>query len=104
MRVIADLHLHSKYSRATSQRMNVEEIARFAEAKGLTVVGTGDFTHPEWMAELKTHLTEDDDKGLYTVKSRPESPIRFMVLARSPRYLSGRGRLRRFTTSCWCRA
>ena len=79
MRVIADLHLHSKYSRATSQRMNVEEIARFAEAKGLTVVGTGDFTHPEWMAELKTHLTEDDDKGLYTVKSRPESPIRFMV-------------------------
>jgi len=79
LRVIADLHLHSKYSRATSQRMNVEEIARFAEAKGLTVVGTGDFTHPEWMAELKTHLTEDDDKGLYTVKSRPESPIRFMV-------------------------
>ena len=79
MRVIADLHLHSKYSRATSQRMNVEEIARFAEAKGLTVVGTGDFTHPEWMAELKTHLTEHDDKGLYTVKSRPESPIRFMV-------------------------
>lgn len=59
--------------------MNVEEIACFAEAKGLTVVGTGDFTHPEWMAELKTHLTEDDDKGLYTVKSRPESPIRFMV-------------------------
>ena len=59
LRVIADLHLHGPYSRATSERMCVEEIARFAAIKGLNVVGTGDFSHPKWFDELRQNLTSD---------------------------------------------
>ncbi|MEM3550774.1 MAG: endonuclease Q family protein [Candidatus Bathyarchaeia archaeon] len=65
MRVIADLHIHGRHSRATSQNMCIEEIARFASVKGLTVVGTGDFTHPKWIRELKESLAFDGETGLY---------------------------------------
>ncbi|MEM2972092.1 MAG: endonuclease Q family protein [Candidatus Bathyarchaeia archaeon] len=79
MRVIADLHIHGRYSRATSQKMCVEEIARFARIKGLNLVGTGDFTHPKWLKELQETLTEKSDSGLYTVAKLPESPVHFMI-------------------------
>ena len=46
MRVIADLHIHGRYSRATSEQMSIPEIARYSKIKGLNLVGTGDFTHP----------------------------------------------------------
>jgi len=65
MRLIADLHLHSKYSRATSREMDVESMARWCKVKGITVVGTGDFTHPIWFRELKLKL-KPNDRGLYT--------------------------------------
>ena len=65
MRVFADLHIHSRFSRATSKKMGITEIARFAETKGLNIVGTGDFTHPEWVRELQSNLTEVPDTGLY---------------------------------------
>ena len=64
MRVIADLHIHSRFSRATSKRINIQEIARFAKIKGLNLVGTGDFTHPKWMRELQEDLVEAPGKGL----------------------------------------
>ncbi len=54
--IIADLHIHSHYSRATSSQMNVEEISRVAKVKGIDVIGTGDFTHPLWLEELEQHL------------------------------------------------
>ncbi|MBS7641375.1 MAG: endonuclease Q family protein [Candidatus Bathyarchaeia archaeon] len=79
MRVIADLHIHSKYSRATSTSMNVQEIARFSQIKGLTIVGTGDFTHPEWLRELKSELVEVDGTGLYKPAKMPGSPVYFMI-------------------------
>ena len=69
MRVIADLHIHSRFSRATSQNMNLEEIDRYAQIKGLSVVGTGDFTHPLWTKELKTELEPLEDTGLYVLRS-----------------------------------
>ena len=47
MRFIADFHLHSKYSRATSKDMEVETLAQWAKKKGITLLGTGDFTHPD---------------------------------------------------------
>ena len=81
MRVIADLHIHSKYSRATSQSMNITEISRFAKVKGLTLVGTGDFTHPKWFSELSTELTEDSDNSLYFSKKFSDSPVRYMLTA-----------------------
>ena len=79
MRVIADLHIHSRFSRATSERMNLEEIARYAKIKGLSLVGTGDFTHPKWLHEIQETLAKDADTGLYGVAKTPESPMRFML-------------------------
>lgn len=55
---IADLQIHSKYSRATSKNMNLEEITKYAKIKGLDILGTGDFTHPLWLKELKQKLAE----------------------------------------------
>ncbi|MDH5483115.1 MAG: endonuclease Q family protein [Candidatus Bathyarchaeota archaeon] len=81
MRVIADLHIHSRHSRATSQRMCPEEIARFARIKGLNLVGTGDFTHPKWVGELQETLVQASDTGLYKVAKDPELPVRFMMTA-----------------------
>lgn len=60
---IVDLHSHSRYSRATSGSMNISEITRYAKMKGLNVLGTGDFTHPVWLKELKEKLS--DIGGIY---------------------------------------
>jgi uncharacterized protein (TIGR00375 family) len=79
LRVIADLHIHSRFSRATSERMNLEEIARYAKIKGLSLVGTGDFTHPRWLHEIQETLAQDADTGLYRVAKTPDSPMRFML-------------------------
>ena len=79
MRVIADLHIHSRYSRATSMKMNVKEIARFARIKGLNLVGTGDFSHPRWLKELTTDLAEVDGTNLYKPLAEPESTVHFMI-------------------------
>ncbi|UCE28742.1 MAG: DNA helicase UvrD [Candidatus Bathyarchaeota archaeon] len=81
MRVIADLHIHSKYSRATSKRMDIAEITRFAPIKGLNLVGTGDFTHPKWSEELNEELIEVPDTSLYRSTRNPDSSVHFMVTA-----------------------
>lgn len=65
MIIRADLHLHSKYSRATSESMGLDYISLGAKTKGLNLVGTGDFTHPKWFGELKGKLKEAGD-GIYT--------------------------------------
>ncbi|MFC1540750.1 endonuclease Q family protein, partial [Candidatus Margulisiibacteriota bacterium] len=56
MKFIADLHIHSKYSRATSKDMELEGLSRWAKLKGIDLLATGDFTHPVWFAELKKKL------------------------------------------------
>ena len=58
MEFIADFHIHSKYSRATSRDMDVKHIADWAKLKGITLMGTGDFTHHLWLQELKNNLEE----------------------------------------------
>ena len=78
MRVIADLHIHGRYSRATSERMCVEEIARFARIKGLNLVGTGDFTHPLWLRELES-LVPVPDANLYKLAGDSPSAVFFML-------------------------
>ena len=60
MRFFADLHIHSRFSRATSNQLNIENLEKYARIKGLSLLGTGDFTHPEWIKELKEKLTEDE--------------------------------------------
>ena len=78
MRVIADLHIHGKYSRATSEQMSIPEIARYAKIKGLNLVGTGDFTHPQWLSEIKETLVPNQDSSLFKLTTA-DSPVRFML-------------------------
>lgn len=64
MEFIADFHVHSKYSRATSKDMDIAHIAEWARLKGIALMGTGDFTHHLWLEELK-HALEDTGNGLF---------------------------------------
>lgn len=70
MQIIADLQLHSKYSRAVSPRMDLDEIARWSSKKGINLVATGDWTHPLWFREIATKLKEVSS-GIYELKERP---------------------------------
>ena len=79
MRVIADLHIHSRFSRATSEKMTIDEITRFARIKGLQLVGTGDFTHPKWIEELQQKLVEIPNANLYKPARMPESAVNYMI-------------------------
>lgn len=91
MRIIADLHIHSRFSRATSQKMNITEISRFARIKGLKLVGTGDFTHPKWHSELTAELAEVPGTSLYRPIKQPESPLRYMITAEVSTIFSFKG-------------
>ncbi|MEE9525723.1 MAG: endonuclease Q family protein [Candidatus Woesearchaeota archaeon] len=71
MKYIADLHLHSKYSRATSKQLDIPNLEKWARVKGLNLLGTSDFTHPEWIKEIKANLTEDDTGILRTATGMP---------------------------------
>jgi len=64
---IADLHLHSKYSRAVSQDMVLAQMVKWALIKGIDILSTADFTHPLWFRELKSQL-EEVSEGLYSLK------------------------------------
>ena len=58
MEFIADLHIHSYLSRATSKQMNLENLYKWAQLKGISVLGTGDFTHPEWFSEIEKNWSQ----------------------------------------------
>jgi len=77
MKFIADFHIHSKYSRATSKSMNLESLDKWAQIKGVKVLGTGDFTHPKWLEEIKEQL-EPAEPGLFKLKNI-NSPTRFIL-------------------------
>lgn len=70
----ADLHIHSKFSRATSQDMDLETIEQWAQLKGIKLVGTGDFTHPQWLKEIETKL-DDEGNGLFTLKRKYKKDV-----------------------------
>src|SRR5262245_43563257 len=74
MRFHADLHIHSKYSRATSRDLDLEHLAYWACRKGIAVVGTGDFTHPVWRAALKDKLVPAEP-GLFRLRDDIEKAI-----------------------------
>jgi DNA helicase-2/ATP-dependent DNA helicase PcrA len=68
MRFIADLHIHSKFSRATSRDMTFDNIAYWAKIKGISLVASGDFTHPEWLFLTKEKL-EPEGNGFFRLKN-----------------------------------
>jgi len=83
MRFIADLHIHSHFSRATSKSLIPEDLFVWAQKKGITVVGTGDLTHAGWLSELQDKL-QPSENGLYQLK--PE--LQKTLLDRIPRSCS----------------
>ncbi len=86
MKIIADLHIHSKYSRATSKIMDIESLSYWARLKGINLLGTGDFTHEIWLNELK-RLLEPTGDGLFVHKG-----IHFMLTAEISSIYSKNGR------------
>jgi DNA helicase II / ATP-dependent DNA helicase PcrA len=74
MRFHADLHVHSKYSRATSRDLDLEHLFAWAARKGIGVVGTGDFCHPAWQAELK-HKLVPAEPGLFRLRPEIEQAV-----------------------------
>jgi uncharacterized protein (TIGR00375 family) len=101
MRFIADLQIHSKYSRATSSKMVIEELAKWAKIKGIKVIGTGDFTHPLWFSELKSKL-KPAEPGLFIWQNDPDKdPTRFMLTAETSHIYSKGGKIRRVHLLIW---
>ncbi len=70
MRFIADLHIHSRYSIATSRDLCLESLWRWGQLKGIRVIGTGDCTHPLWLEELERELVPDGN-GLFRLRELP---------------------------------
>ncbi len=93
MKFIADFHLHSKYSRATSPQMNLENLDKWAKTKGIKILGTGDFTHPEWFKDLKEKL-EPVEPGLFKLKNS-DSETRFILTTEISCVYSKKGKVRK---------
>jgi len=102
MKFITDFHIHSKYSRATSPQMDLEHLNEVAKIKGIKVLGTGDFTHPEWFNNLKEKL-EPAEPGLYKLKSEVQNSksetsldeTRFILTSEISCIYSKKGRVRK---------
>jgi len=93
MKFVADFHIHSKYSRATSRDMDLDNLDKWAKIKGIKVLGTGDFTHPEWLKNLKDKL-ELAEPGLFKLKNS-DSETRFILTAEISCIYTKGGRVRK---------
>jgi uncharacterized protein (TIGR00375 family) len=82
---VADLHIHSKYSRACSRDLDLPNLAWWARRKGITLLGTGDFTHPAWYDHLREHLVPAEP-GLFTLTA-PSRPLPPTVAGREVRFM-----------------
>lgn len=83
MRQIADLHIHSKHSRACSPQLTLENIDKICRIKGVDIIATGDFTYPDWFFDIKNELQELKGSkgltGLYKLKSAKDDKIKFLL-------------------------
>src|SRR3989338_2204734 len=93
MRIIADLHLHSKYSRACSKDLDLEHNDQWARLKGIDIVGTADFTHPAWSKELQEKLVEEKP-GLFKIKGT-DGKVLFLITTEISCIYSQGGKVRR---------
>ncbi len=106
MEFIADLHIHSKYSRATARNLDFENLYYTAQIKGITLIGTGDFTYPAWISEIESKL-EETEPGLFSLKKEiaedidktiPENcrnPVRFILQSEISNIYKKDGRVRK---------
>lgn len=94
MRIVADLHVHSRFSRACSKLLTLENNALWCEKKGVNVLGTGDFTHPEWYKEIETQLIEAEP-GMYRLASGHHSTVRFVMTTEVSQIYKRGGKTRR---------
>src|SRR3989304_10571695 len=92
MAYIADLHIHSRFSRAWSQALNIPNLVSWAKLKGIDVLGTGDFLHPLWFAELKSQLKED---GLGFLTYPRDPGVKFVLTCEIASIYSHKGAVRR---------
>ncbi len=100
MQIIADLQLHSKYSRAVSPQMVLPEICAWTRRKGMGLVATGDWTHPLWMREIKANL-EELGNGLLKLKTAgPDDPL-FLLATEVSCIYTQNGKGRRIHTLIW---
>ena len=83
---IADLHIHSRYSRATSREGNPENLDLWSRRKGIQILGTGDFTHPAWRQELNEKLIPAEE-GFYTLKEELKLKDAYTADALKPRFV-----------------
>ena len=67
--IVADLHIHGRFSRATSKNLTIANLEKWARIKGLNLLGTGDFTHPLWLKEIQENLSEENEKGILKTKT-----------------------------------
>jgi uncharacterized protein (TIGR00375 family) len=93
MKFVADFHIHSKYSRATSPSMDLDSLDMWAKIKGINVLGTGDFTHPLWLKELNKKL-EPAEAGLFKLRGF-NSPTRFILTSEISCIYSKGGKVRK---------
>ncbi len=96
MAFIADFHIHSKYSRATSKDMDIDHISKWASLKGINLMGTGDFTHPDWLRELKGKLA-NVEYGIYSHEN-----IFYMLTAEVNNIYFKTGRTRKIHNIIFC--
>lgn len=113
MRFLADLHLHSRFSRATSRELALPELHRWAQRKGITLLGTGDVTHPVWFRELEEQLVPAED-GLFrlrpdlasevdaSVPAACHGPVRFVLQGEISSIYKHEGAVRKVHSLVFC--
>jgi uncharacterized protein (TIGR00375 family) len=94
--IVADLHIHSRFSYACSREMEAERLAWWAKRKGIHVLGTGDFTHPIYLTYLKQQL-EPAEEGLFRLREG-EREVRFLLTVEITNIFRHAGRLRKTHT------
>jgi uncharacterized protein (TIGR00375 family) len=96
MRIVADLHIHSRFSYACSREMEADRLAWWAKRKGVTLLGSGDFTHPIYLTSLKQRL-EPAEEGLFRLRAG-ERGVRFLLTVEITNIFRQDGRLRKTHT------
>lgn len=95
MKTVLDLHIHSKYSRACSPQLTLENIDTTCRQKGIGIVATGDFTYPAWFKSIENELEEIKHTGLYKLKTRNNTDLRFILSTELSLIYKDNGKVRR---------